>query len=97
MDVVEVVFLDKVLEGLKGYGCGKHKQLEKMILNRQKVLGRGLRLKCENCGCVIIPVWKNPKVHSHSGEQEYLHDGLNLNCLCGCRCPEPKKSKAVSQ
>ena len=34
----ETVFLSKVLERLKGYGCGQHKQLEKQILNRLKEL-----------------------------------------------------------
>ena len=34
----ETIFLNKFLERLKGYACGEHKQLEKMILNRKKVL-----------------------------------------------------------
>lgn len=36
----EILFLNKVLERLKGYACGRHKNLEKMILNRQKKLKR---------------------------------------------------------
>jgi hypothetical protein len=32
----ECIFLQKVLERLKGYACGEHKQLEKMILNQIK-------------------------------------------------------------
>jgi hypothetical protein len=91
----EIVFLDKVLERLKGYVCGGHKQLEKMILNRQKSLGKGQEKECRNCGCVVIPVWKNPKKHSHSKKQEYLHERLDRNCLCGCRLPEPKQSQVV--
>jgi len=35
----ETVFLEKVLERLKGYACGGHKQLEKMIQNRKKQMG----------------------------------------------------------
>lgn len=34
----ELRFLEKVLERLKGYACGRHVQLEKMIKNRQKEL-----------------------------------------------------------
>ena len=30
--------LEKILERLNGYGCGKHKQLEKQIINNIKVL-----------------------------------------------------------
>lgn len=34
----EIDNLNKILERLKGYGCGYHKQLEKQILNRIKIL-----------------------------------------------------------
>lgn len=36
----ETIFLNKALERLKGYACGQHKQLEKMILNRIKKVKR---------------------------------------------------------
>ena len=34
----EIKNIDKFLERLKGYGCGYHKQLEKQMLNRIKLL-----------------------------------------------------------
>jgi len=34
----ETEFLDKLLQRLKGYACGHHKQLTNMIKNRQKRL-----------------------------------------------------------
>jgi len=34
----EIGFLLKVKERLKGYGCGYHKQLQKMLFNRIKKL-----------------------------------------------------------
>jgi hypothetical protein len=37
----EIVFLGKVLERLKGYACGEHKQLEKMIINRKNNVKAG--------------------------------------------------------
>jgi len=36
----EIEDRNKILERLKGYGCGYHKQLEKMILNQIKKLKR---------------------------------------------------------
>ena len=39
MGNAEIIFLEKVLERLKGYACGEHKQLEKMIQNRIKQIG----------------------------------------------------------
>ena len=38
----EIVFLDKILERLGGYSCGKHKQLTKTIINRKKKIKRNL-------------------------------------------------------
>ena len=34
----EIIFLNKVKERLKGYACGYHKELEKMLDNRIKYL-----------------------------------------------------------
>ena len=36
----EIRTIEKFLERLKGYGCGGHKQLEKQMLNRIKILKR---------------------------------------------------------
>jgi len=52
---------------------------------------------CKNCIHKLIPVWKNSKIHSDSGEQEFLHGELKRECFCGCKNPEPCESKAVSQ
>ena len=34
----EITTINKFLERLRGYGCGYHKQLEKQMLNRIKLL-----------------------------------------------------------
>ena len=37
-ELEEISFLKKVRERLRGYHCGEHKELDKMILNRIKEL-----------------------------------------------------------
>ena len=52
---------------------------------------------CKNCIHKIIPVWKNPQLHSNSKKQEYLHGELKRDCFCGCENPEPCISQEASK
>lgn len=37
----EIEFIEKVRERLRGYSCGYHKQLDKMLVNRSKKIKNG--------------------------------------------------------